>query len=387
MDTAGAAGKKRRNDESLTEVIKETPKLDEDGFQIVPSKRHKKSAYRVNPAARTLQLGDTCVLVRNVQNNSNPSTQHQSQGTSTEPRKKGPSPPPIFIYGNDFVVRGLQSKLQEILKETIRISVNQKSQTLLRLKSDEDYKKAIDFLKSEGITFHHHPLASEQNLKLAIKGLHPDLPTEEVEDELRLKGFLPIRTIRMKKREKNGELKNLPAVIVLLHNTKANKELKGTSYLGAFRVKIEDYRGRSIPLQCFSCQSYGHMQRGCFRPPQCRICAGAHDTRSCNQDPHVVDPTCTNCGQKHVANSKECPHYKQALESLKKTGGKKDSKKTEGKSSYAAVARGGRKRNSGPRRNSAPSNDFDIQKIVEASVKAVLASMASQKPPTNRHGG
>jgi hypothetical protein len=67
----------------------------------------------------------------------------------------------------------------------------------------------------------------------------------------------------------------------------------------------------AIIRQCFSCQEWGHTQRGCNKNPKCGRCAGEHQTKQCKAEKE----RCVNCGKKHTAwRRAECIAFKTYLQ-------------------------------------------------------------------------
>ena len=56
------------------------------------------------------------------------------------------------------------------------------------------------------------------------------------------------------------------------------------------------------PIQCYQCQSFGHLANECKKNKVCIRCAQVHEGLC-----QVKDPVCVNCKGDHQANYKQCP--------------------------------------------------------------------------------
>ncbi|XP_035209138.1 uncharacterized protein LOC118183649 [Stegodyphus dumicola] len=73
-------------------------------------------------------------------------------------------------------------------------------------------------------------------------------------------------------------------------------------------IKVERYRGRRGPTQCYRCQRYHHAQAACNHPPRCCKCAGDHESRDCLK-PKDSETTCCNCLVKHTSKWRGCDAF------------------------------------------------------------------------------
>lgn len=64
------------------------------------------------------------------------------------------------------------------------------------------------------------------------------------------------------------------------------------------------------PTQCRKCWRFGHMDKNCKSGVRCRMCGCAHSSVECSEQ----DPKCCVCGNKHVADSPDCPARAQEVE-------------------------------------------------------------------------
>lgn len=174
--------------------------------------------------------------------------------------------------------------------------------------ADEDMQRGITKLLDEkNICYHSYQLPSDKNLKVVIRGLPADTEVVEIQDELHREGFLATQISQMTRR-RNGERTNLPLFLVTLPRTDSSRAIYSTQYLLNLKIRIESYKGRKGPTQCYRCQAFFHAQRNCRHNPRCVKCAGPHLTVECPK-PREDKPKCANCQGEHTANWPQCPSY------------------------------------------------------------------------------
>ena len=95
----------------------------------------------------------------------------------------------------------------------------------------------------------------------------------------------------------------------------AEKVLKNKRLLIASKAAIiAAYKSKIDSQQYFKCQQFGHYTHTCKNAVKCQICSKNHPTRLhicriCETTGQVCVHTvykCSNCGENHRANSKEC---------------------------------------------------------------------------------
>ncbi|XP_061723713.1 uncharacterized protein LOC133529655 [Cydia pomonella] len=138
---------------------------------------------------------------------------------------------------------------------------------------DEDEYRAIQqYLQTTGLHWFCYGLPAERSLKIAIRGLPANTDPAEIEEDLREKGFLPefVRQIRAR----SGR----PGCIFHAQLQRTADTTPGiyalTELLGMPGVKVEAWRGRKGPAQCYRCQGFRHSSVNCHRPLACRAVPG-----------------------------------------------------------------------------------------------------------------
>ena len=99
--------------------------------------------------------------------------------------------------------------------------------------------------------------------------------------------------------------------IVKLHTYLLTFELSTVPehiYIGPYRIKVNAFVPN--PTRCFKCQKFGHGRNSCKGTERCVKCSGeGHSSFECDG---LLK--CSNCGSDHMANSKNCSHYKKEVE-------------------------------------------------------------------------
>ena len=117
-------------------------------------------------------------------------------------------------------------------------------------------------------------------------------------------------------------------VLTVKTNQEVQNALRNRLIIAGTSVRTAVYTTCKPTDQCRKCQKFGHLQTTCKNKDTCQFCAGNHNTREhgCFLCPtqqkgttcaHIVYK-CSNCGDKHAANSAECSVFK-ALQPISST--------------------------------------------------------------------
>lgn len=79
---------------------------------------------------------------------------------------------------------------------------------------------------------------------------------------------------------------------------------------------METYK-TSGPVQCHSCQGFGHSSTHCSHQARCVKCGNLHQTKTCSKTPKEP-PKCCNYGEAHTANYRKCPIYAAEVAKIQK---------------------------------------------------------------------
>ncbi|XP_022834503.1 protein transport protein sec31-like [Spodoptera litura] len=179
-------------------------------------------------------------------------------------------------------------------------------------RSDAEYRSIQAYLsdleKTTGIAWFSYSLPAERNVKVAIRGLPVDTPTDAIQEALRAAGFNAeyVRPIRARQ--------GRPGCLYYAQVARTDTTIPGiygvTELLSMPGIKIEAWRGKKGPAQCHRCQQFRHSSHNCHRPIACVRCGESHPASECPR-PREEPPTCANCGGAHTANNSSCPVYRR----------------------------------------------------------------------------
>ena len=102
----------------------------------------------------------------------------------------------------------------------------------------------------------------------------------------------------------------IPHFIVSVARGPELSKVRSITELCVLRVSVETYVSPKGPLQCKSCQRFGHTQRNCGHAPRFVACGGSHLSGDCPARP--VQSRCCFCGGNHSANYRGCVKWKEA---------------------------------------------------------------------------
>jgi hypothetical protein len=149
--------------------------------------------------------------------------------------------PPVVIYSYLNNHTQILKQLHEKMTSPIEIKAKQ-NKLVLYAKTESDYELLLREIQQAKIAYHTYQLPHLKQPRVTLKGLPPNIPTEEIRAELQqLK--LQVNNIRQIVR------------------------------------KDKDSDNKRPIQQCFRCQQYGHASMYCGRPAKCVKCDLQHATQ------------------------------------------------------------------------------------------------------------
>lgn len=234
-----------------------------------------------------------------------------STGTFTAmPTKKPAKIPPIFIETDKQPWHILAKDLFKNpgLEQVVAKTTTKQGQIIVNCPDEKSFRTVQSFLESKKGTVGYHTFSIPQDrpIKIAIKGLPLEVTDQELEAELKIRGFNPtsIRAFA-----KDG--KRIPIHMVVLERETSTKDIFDISDLFYVKVKIEPYRQTGLP-QCFNCQRFGHSSLRCGYSTRCVKCGEDHPTKACTKSKELPGKCC-NCGENHTTNYRGCTSYSTAV--------------------------------------------------------------------------
>ncbi|KAJ4425423.1 hypothetical protein ANN_28038 [Periplaneta americana] len=175
--------------------------------------------------------------------------------------------------------------------------------------TQQHYTAIIQILDDKNYQYFTYGQQDKQIHKVMLRGLPPTIESDEIKDELLALNY-PITSIRQLTKsirtDSQHELIKLQLWAFTYKNIENVPDIKGLRGLLHYRVTIEDYIGKTGPIQCYRCQSFGHKAQQCTVTPICMKCAGSHFSYTCTK-PANIQATYCNCNQDHPANYSKCP--------------------------------------------------------------------------------
>jgi hypothetical protein len=234
-------------------------------------------------------------------------TSHSTVEASSTLQHREPKPPPIHVHGViDF--KAMIATLSTVVPNDAYHSKTLANNTVtVYPHSAQIYRRIINHLKDNNIIFHTYQLKQERAYRIVIRDIHPSIPTQEIVDELTLKGHTVRNIVNIRHRVSKEPL---PLFFIDLEPQPNNKEVYGIRYLNNLKIRIEPPRTKKTIIQCMRCQDYGHSKAYCNRPYSCVKCGQPHNTKKCTKPPDTP-ATCALCQGNHPANYKGCTVYKE----------------------------------------------------------------------------
>lgn len=235
-----------------------------------------------------------------------------ANATESIESKQTSKPPPIILH---MVVTEHKKMVEYLKKYAINSFALKYTRERVHIQAEtmEDFQSITTALdKENNMPYHTFTTRDQQQNTYVAKGLPADATEDEITEELSQKyNLAPARCTKMKNTRRT-------VFVISFKNEITLKHLEKARCIAYTRVSWERYVNAKRLSQCHRCQEWGHATRNCRVNPRCLICANSHLTVDCklkgSTDSDGVK--CANCGDKHPANSIDCPVYKKKIEWL-----------------------------------------------------------------------
>lgn len=243
-----------------------------------------------------------------------------SRMSDEEPNRSKVKMPSIVIHSWVKNHTKTMENLKKDLKEDFLV-VTRRDRIIVKTQNEEDYNKVLEAVKSAKIECHTFSLPGTASLKLILKGLPPNITTDEIKSDLAAN--FKVREVKQfsKNVDINGVITEvkLPIYSVEFEPGTKFKDVFAHNKVCWCLIRWEKFKTKNKVIQCFKCQAYGHFAKNCFKNEKCVLCTGAHGLKNCplkNKPNQLLK--CANCGENHSAGSRECRVYKRILENKEK---------------------------------------------------------------------
>lgn len=300
-----------------------------------------------------------------------------NQSTSRE-EPKSAKPPPIILVGN----KRTHEVMTKITKSTSLPAtiISRPDHTKVHIQNAEDAKKISAACKENNVEFYTWSAKKDNPIRVIIKMLPADMPTENIKLALEEKGLTILKVTQMTSRNKERDARTpLPLFLIDLPKEEGSRKIYEVNRLLYYVVKIEAYKSRRQFVQCYRCQRLGHTWQNCNALPRCVFCGADHLHKTCPKKA-IPDapPKCCNCGNAHPANYRGCDIFK--VEKERREGRIATNNQQKGRSNFEKTASESRN-----------TRSFPTAKRVDPKVTFAAASNRTQDwppispdPPTSR---
>lgn len=218
-----------------------------------------------------------------------------------QPAKKSKASP-IFVYDASYF-----RLADELEKASVQFTATYVGKALrFKFPSAECYRRAVHVFDDARVEYHSFLLKNEKDSKYVLRGLPGKTVAEDVKRELERQGYKPRHVTQLRLSGRNVAL----YLVYFSAGEETAMEFPKCTSLRGISVKVETFRGKKGPTQCYRCQRYGHSSAACKHPARCVKCGGAHEAKSCPKTKEDK-PVCCNCGGSHVANYRGCSAAKK----------------------------------------------------------------------------
>ena len=239
-----------------------------------------------------------------TQNKFTPLTPHnENDNTTPTPTSNEDKQPPIFFKG--VPTRDINRFIETKFKSKVCIKVGSEYNSI-KPKTLQDRQALLDELKNSEIEHYTYQLSAQKPRKVVAKYIPTDVTEEDIIEDLARQGIEIIKVARITNRHNE----KTSIVQITADKTQLDRLYSITKIYNIF-VKIETYRRKSGPTQCFNCQRVGHSSYTCGMQAKCVKCGQEHHTKDCTKTTEQK-PKCANCQGEHTANYRGCPTHKDA---------------------------------------------------------------------------
>jgi hypothetical protein len=184
---------------------------------------------------------------------------NEENGTPSPPNNRTVRIPPIVIYSH---LTNHSATLKQV-NEKLTTAVDMKSEAsrlLLYTKSTQDCNILLSEIKSAKLAYHTNPLPEAIQPRLVLKGVPPNVPEEDVREELVAHDVQVVRVSQITKMDKNTRAitTRYPIFVITFQpGTDIRKALELHKLCHCI-IRWEKFKSSRPVRQCFNCQSFGH---------------------------------------------------------------------------------------------------------------------------------
>jgi hypothetical protein len=280
------------------------PRTNPQDFQTAQWPKRKRSLIVVpNEASTSFPSPNQFAVL------SNSKSDNEENGAPPQTNTHPTRIPPIVIYS---YLNNHSATLKQVNKKlTTPLDVKSKAnRLLLYTKSSHDYNILLTETQAAKLAYHTYPLPEAIQPWLVLKGIPPNVPEEDVQEELAAHDIQTVQVTQITKKDKSTQtvITKYPIFVITFQpGTDMHKVLQLHKLCHCI-IRWEKYKNSRPVRPCFNCQSLGHSSKFCRQPSKCAKCDQQHASKDCTK-PTTSPPKCVNCGGDHPANFTGCPQY------------------------------------------------------------------------------
>lgn len=196
-----------------------------------------------------------------------------------------------------------------------------RNSTIIEPASQSDHSKIMEVIRQKNISAYTYSSGVNTTTFRVMKGVHASYEPAEIAQEILDLVDIKVDVFAMTSMF-NGSQKPLDMFRIKFASPDQAKKAEQLHYVLNQRVQWQMPHKADI-IQCFRCQSFGHVSGNCNMPRRCVKCNTSHPPAQCelDRDPVLaqnVKAYCVNCGEEgHPASYKGCPVRKSAINKMK----------------------------------------------------------------------
>ncbi|XP_063244450.1 uncharacterized protein LOC134543534 [Bacillus rossius redtenbacheri] len=216
---------------------------------------------------------------------------------------------PLFVFldqGHQYP--RVYKALKDSLAEKFICQNRGRNEIMVHTGSITDYHRAVKALQAIGAQHSVLLQRDEVPKKFVLRGIHHDTPQDFLQQEFAALS-LPVQNCWFL--ENRQRFQKCDALVIEVPQSCPTETIQALQEFAGMKIRVDDYRRPSGPVQCSNCQRFTHVGKGCAANVVCRWCSGPHKATECPNGGNPEHKKCALCEGKHCANYRGCSEYKK----------------------------------------------------------------------------
>lgn len=244
---------------------------------FVHKNRFSVLAVKENPVVEEMQTAES---ESNISENRE-SIESKSAANDSAANDSIDKPMPAIVILDDFSNVAALKTLRGKCKSKVHVQYKGRNHYRVTTYRKTDFEVIIKELKSQKKKFYSYPLKEQANQKIVALGIPPSIPSEDIMAFLLEKYVRVKKVIQMTKMDSLNQRFNLPIYLIICDHEQDMTTLKNMNHILGYAVKWDKYRHNGNIIQCFNCQSFGHVSAYCNLKFRCVKCTEEHEPKEC----------------------------------------------------------------------------------------------------------